>query len=108
VKATPIKSDYGSKDCVDLASSTAETGIIGVILIGFVVGLIARALMPGRDIAGFILTSLLGIGGAVVGQYTGQALGLYLPQEPAGFIMSVIGAMLILLLFHLFRSNQNS
>lgn len=80
--------------------------IIGVILIGFIVGLIARALMPGKDITGFILTSLLGIGGAVVGQYTGQALGFYKPDEPAGFVMSVIGALLILLIFHIFRRNQ--
>ncbi len=82
--------------------------IIGVIFIGFIVGLIARALMPGKDVAGFILTSLVGVGGAVVGQYSGQALGFYLPQEPAGFFMSVIGAMLILLIFHLFRRDQSS
>lgn len=81
--------------------------ILGVIIIGFIVGLIARALMPGREIAGFILTTLLGIGGALVGQFAGQALGLYKAEEPAGFIMSIIGAMLILLIFHLFRKSQN-
>ncbi len=80
--------------------------IIGVIIIGFIVGLIARALMPGRIVNGFILTSLLGIGGALVGQYVGQALSLYRPDEPTGFIMSVIGAMLILFFFHLFRKSQ--
>lgn len=80
--------------------------IIGVILIGFIVGLIARALMPGRDVAGFILTSLLGIGGAFVGQYTGQALGFYKAEEPAGFFMSVVGAMLILFISHLFRTKS--
>lgn len=82
--------------------------IIGVIIIGFVVGLIARALMPGKEISGFILTSLLGIGGAVVGQYTGQALGYYTPEQPTGFFMSIIGAMLILLLFHVFRKDSNT
>ena len=81
--------------------------IIGVILIGFFAGLFARALMPGKTVSGFILTAILGIAGAVVGQYTGQALGLYLPNEPAGFIMSIIGAMIILLIFHLFRSNES-
>lgn len=82
--------------------------IIGVILIGFIVGLIARALMPGKDIAGFILTSLVGIGGAVTGQYVGQSLGFYKPDEPAGFFMSVIGSMLILLIFHVFKNNQTN
>ncbi len=82
--------------------------IIGVILIGFIVGLIARALIPGKNVAGFILTSLVGIAGAVIGQYAGQALGFYKPEEPAGFIMSVIGAMFILLLFHVFRRDQTN
>lgn len=76
--------------------------IIGVILIGFIVGLVARAIMPGKSISGFILTSLLGIGGAVTGQYVGQSLGYYKAEEPAGFVMSVIGAMLILLLVQVF------
>ena len=80
--------------------------IIGVIIIGFIVGLIARALMPGRIVAGFILTSLLGIAGALVGQYVGQALGFYRSEEPVGFLMSIIGAMIILFFFHLIRQNQ--
>ena len=80
--------------------------IIGVIIIGFIVGLIARAIMPGKDVAGFIITTLLGIGGAFVGQYLGQFLGFYKADEPAGFIMSVIGAMVLLLILHLFRTKQ--
>lgn len=80
--------------------------ILGIIIIGFVVGLIARALMPGRSITGFILTTLLGIGGAFVGQYVGLALGFYHENEPAGFIMSVLGSMLILFIFHLFNRSQ--
>lgn len=80
--------------------------IIGVIIIGFIVGLIARALMAGRDAAGFIITTLLGICGALVGQYVGQALGFYRPEEPAGFLMSIVGAMILLFVLHLFRRNQ--
>lgn len=80
--------------------------ILGVILIGFIVGLIARALMPGKDLMGFILTTLLGIGGAFLGQYLGQWMGFYKPEDPVGFFMSVIGAMIILLIYNLFRRNQ--
>lgn len=74
-------------------------GIIITIIIGFVIGLVARFLMPGRDAMGFILTTLLGIAGAWLGAWLGSALGLYLPGEPAGFIMSVIGAMLLLFIY---------
>jgi uncharacterized membrane protein YeaQ/YmgE (transglycosylase-associated protein family) len=77
--------------------------ILGIIVIGFIVGLIARALMPGKEISGFIVTALLGIAGAFVGQYVGLALGYYKEGEPKGFFMSIIGAMLILLIFHLFN-----
>ena len=69
---------------------------LAVVAIGFIVGLVARFLMPGKDPAGFFVTILLGIAGAVVGTYAGQALGFYLPGEPAGFAMSVTGAMLLL------------
>lgn len=82
--------------------------ILGIIIIGFIVGLIARALMPGKEIAGFILTTLLGIAGAFIGQYVGQALGLYKSDEPAGFFMSVLGAMLLLFILHLFRKAQGT
>lgn len=77
--------------------------IIGTIIIGFIVGLIARFLMPGRDPAGFILTTLIGIVGAVIAGYLGQALGLYAPGEPAGFIASVIGAMILLFILRMMR-----
>jgi uncharacterized membrane protein YeaQ/YmgE (transglycosylase-associated protein family) len=70
--------------------------IIWSIIIGFIVGLIARAIMPGRDEMGIIFTSLLGIVGALIAQLLGQGLGLYAEGEPAGFIASVIGAMLVL------------
>lgn len=73
--------------------------ILWMIIVGFVVGLLARALMPGKDAAGFIVTVLLGIVGSFVAGFLGQALGLYAQGEPAGLIMSVIGAMLVLFVY---------
>lgn len=67
-----------------------------MIIIGFIVGVVARFLMPGKDGMGIIMTTLLGIIGSVVGSYLGQAGGIYLPGEPAGFIFSVLGAMCVL------------
>ncbi|MBA2369518.1 MAG: GlsB/YeaQ/YmgE family stress response membrane protein [Candidatus Protochlamydia sp.] len=76
--------------------------IILTILIGFIVGLFARAFMPGSDIMGFIMTTLLGIGGALIGKYIGQAFGLYHDHETAGFFMSIVGAMILLFLYKRF------
>ena len=76
--------------------------ILWTIIIGLIVGVIAKLLMPGRDPGGFIITALLGIAGAFVGTFVGQALRLYGPNEPAGFIGSVLGAMLLLFLYRLF------
>jgi uncharacterized membrane protein YeaQ/YmgE (transglycosylase-associated protein family) len=70
--------------------------ILWTIIIGFVIGLIARALMPGRDPAGFIITTVLGIAGALLGSLIGRVLGFYGEGEPAGLILSVIGAILLL------------
>jgi uncharacterized membrane protein YeaQ/YmgE (transglycosylase-associated protein family) len=75
--------------------------IIGVILIGLVVGIIAKLLMPGRDPGGFIITTLLGIAGAFVAKFIGQHLGWYGPQEPVGFLASVGGAIILLILYRL-------
>ena len=75
-------------------------GIIWTILIGFLVGLLARMLMPGRDPAGFFITAAIGIGGSLLATYGGQALGLYAAGEPAGFIGSVVGAIILLALYH--------
>jgi uncharacterized membrane protein YeaQ/YmgE (transglycosylase-associated protein family) len=72
---------------------------IWIIVVGLVVGAIAKLLMPGRDPGGCIITILLGIAGAVVAAYLGRAIGWYKPGEPAGFIASVIGAMILLLLY---------
>jgi uncharacterized membrane protein YeaQ/YmgE (transglycosylase-associated protein family) len=75
--------------------------ILGTLIIGFLVGLIAKFLMPGRDPGGFIVTILLGIVGAFVATYLGQTLGWYQPGEAAGFIGSVIGAMIVLFIYRL-------
>ena len=78
-------------------------GIIWTIVIGFVVGLLAKFLMPGRDPGGFIVTILLGIAGSLLATYGGQALGLYTAGEPAGFIGSLVGAIILLLIYRLVR-----
>jgi len=75
---------------------------IVTIIVGFIVGVIARFLMPGDNKAGFIVTTVLGILGAIVATYLGQALGLYDAGEPAGFIGAVIGAMIFLAMFRAF------
>jgi uncharacterized membrane protein YeaQ/YmgE (transglycosylase-associated protein family) len=77
--------------------------IIIAIIIGFLVGLVARFLMPGPDPMGFILTTLLGIVGAVLATFLGQAMGLYAAGQSAGFIGAVVGAIILLAIFHLFR-----
>jgi uncharacterized membrane protein YeaQ/YmgE (transglycosylase-associated protein family) len=77
--------------------------VIGAIIIGFIVGLLARFLTPGpSNPSGFILTTVLGIVGAVVATYLGQAVHLYEPGENAGFIGAVVGAVIILLVWRLF------
>jgi uncharacterized membrane protein YeaQ/YmgE (transglycosylase-associated protein family) len=73
--------------------------IIGVIVIGFLAGLVAKLLMPGRDPGGFIVTILLGIAGAFVATYLGQALHWYGPGEGAGFIGAIVGAVVILAIY---------
>lgn len=80
--------------------------ILMTILVGFLVGLFARALIPGRDIVGFLMTTLLGIAGAFVGKYIGQALGLYTQDQSAGFFMSLIGAMILLFIYHQYRKRN--
>ncbi|MEI5999088.1 GlsB/YeaQ/YmgE family stress response membrane protein [Paraburkholderia bengalensis] len=76
---------------------------IGTIIVGLVVGLIARALKPGDDSMGLIMTIILGIAGSLVAGYVGRALGWYQPGQPAGWIASVIGAIVLLVIYHLVR-----
>jgi uncharacterized membrane protein YeaQ/YmgE (transglycosylase-associated protein family) len=77
-------------------------GLLWTIIIGFLAGVVAKFLMPGRDAGGFILTTILGIVGAVLATYLGQALGLYRAGEPAGFIGAVVGSMILLALLRAF------
>ena len=75
--------------------------ILGVILIGFVAGIIARLLAPGgNNPAGFILTTLLGIAGAFIATLIGQAVGWYRPDQGAGFLGAIVGAVVILFIWH--------
>lgn len=73
--------------------------IIGAIIIGFLAGLIARAILPGKQGMGFILTTVLGIVGALVATYAGRAMGWYQEGAAAGFIASVVGAIVVLLIY---------
>jgi uncharacterized membrane protein YeaQ/YmgE (transglycosylase-associated protein family) len=75
--------------------------ILWTLLIGFLVGLVARFLKPGRQKMGIILTTVLGIVGAFVGTFIGRELGLYESGQAAGFIMSVIGAIIVLTVYSL-------
>jgi uncharacterized membrane protein YeaQ/YmgE (transglycosylase-associated protein family) len=75
--------------------------LIWTIIIGFVAGLVARALMPGDNPMGFILTTLLGIAGSLVATYAGQAMGWYTAGTGAGFIASVVGALIVLFVYGL-------
>jgi len=70
--------------------------IVWIIVIGFIVGLLARAVMPGEQKMGLILTTVLGIAGSVVAGYLGQAIGLYHAGQGAGFIGSIVGAIVLL------------
>lgn len=75
--------------------------IIAWIIFGLIVGVIAKLLMPGRDPGGFIVTILLGIAGSLLGGFVGRALGLYGPGQAAGFLMSIVGAIVLLFLYRL-------
>ena len=81
-------------------------GIIGWIVIGGLAGLIAKALMPGRDPSGCIITILLGIAGAVVAGYLGQMLHLYRPGDAVGFIGAIVGAFIILFIYRMIAGRR--
>ena len=81
-------------------------GIILTIVIGFVVGVIAKLIYPGKQGLGFIMTTLLGIGGSLLATYGGQALGLYQAGQTTGFIGALIGAIVILFVYGLFKKKS--
>jgi uncharacterized membrane protein YeaQ/YmgE (transglycosylase-associated protein family) len=74
-------------------------GILSWILFGLVIGIIAKLLMPGRDPGGFIVTILLGIAGALLGGFVGRTMGMYGQNEGAGWLMSILGAVILLALY---------
>jgi uncharacterized membrane protein YeaQ/YmgE (transglycosylase-associated protein family) len=82
------------------------SGIIGTIVIGFIVGLVARFLKPGDDRMGLIMTTLLGIGGSLAATYIGQALGFYQAGQATGFIGATIGAIVILVIYGMVKGKS--
>ena len=73
--------------------------ILSWIVFGLVIGFIAKLIMPGRDPGGFIVTMLLGIAGALIGGFIGRAMGFYGPNQSAGWLMSILGAIILLALY---------
>ena len=80
--------------------------IIGTIIVGFIVGLIARAIMPGTQKMGIIMTSILGIAGSMVASYGGSLLGLYGPGSAPGWIAAVVGAIVLLFAYELLTKKR--
>jgi uncharacterized membrane protein YeaQ/YmgE (transglycosylase-associated protein family) len=76
-------------------------GIIGWIIFGLIVGIVAKLIMPGRDPGGIIVTAALGVVGALLGGFLGRTLGWYREGDPVGFVMAVIGSIVLLLLYRL-------
>ena len=81
--------------------------LIWVMIIGLIVGTLAKLIMPGRDPGGVITTMLLGIAGSIMGGFLGRALGLYGPHQSAGFVVSTLGAILLLALYRLVLSYRH-
>jgi uncharacterized membrane protein YeaQ/YmgE (transglycosylase-associated protein family) len=81
-------------------------GVLGWMLFGLVVGALAKLVMPGRDPGGIIVTMLIGIVGALLGGWIGQAAGWYGPQQGAGFLMSLLGAIILLWIYRLVVSRR--
>jgi uncharacterized membrane protein YeaQ/YmgE (transglycosylase-associated protein family) len=80
---------------------------IGTIVIGFIVGLIARAVKPGDDKLGLIMTTILGVAGSFVATYAGSTLGLYKQGDAAGWIASVVGAVILLVIYGIVTKKSN-
>ena len=80
--------------------------LIWIIIIGAVVGALAKLIMPGRDPGGFFVTALIGMGGALVATFLGRMLGLYGANQNAGFIASIVGAIIVLAIYHGVRRRQ--
>lgn len=82
--------------------------MIWTLVIGLIIGVVAKFLMPGHDGIGFIMTIILGIGGAMFASWAGSSMGMYRQGEPVGFIAAVVGAMTLLFLYRLISSKNRS
>ncbi|MFB3817259.1 MAG: GlsB/YeaQ/YmgE family stress response membrane protein [Candidatus Methylomirabilales bacterium] len=82
--------------------------VLGWILFGLVVGIVARFLMPGRDPGGFVITIVLGIVGALLGGWLGRSVGWYQEGDPVGFLMAVLGAIILLALYRVFARRSTT
>jgi uncharacterized membrane protein YeaQ/YmgE (transglycosylase-associated protein family) len=82
--------------------------IIGTILIGFIVGLLAKLVMPGKDPGGFFITAAIGIVGSLIATYGGKALGIYGGEETAGFIGAFVGAIVLLIVYRMIVRNRTT
>jgi len=82
-------------------------GVLYSIVSGLIVGIIAKLLMPGRDPGGFIVTILLGIAGALLGGFLGRAMGFYGPSEQAGWVTSILGAIILLVIYRMIAKPRN-
>lgn len=80
--------------------------MLWTLIVGLIVGAIAKLLMPGRDPGGIIVTMLLGVAGAFLAAFLGRVMGVYAPEEPAGLLASIIGAMLILFAYRMIRTRR--
>ena len=83
-------------------------GILGWIVFGLIVGAVAKLLMPGRDGGGFIVTTILGIVGALLGGFIGQTLGFYGPGDAAGFLTALVGAVIVLAIYRMTTRKQHA
>jgi uncharacterized membrane protein YeaQ/YmgE (transglycosylase-associated protein family) len=82
-------------------------GILGWIFFGLIVGIVAKFLTPGRDPGGFIVTILIGIAGALTGGFLGREMGFYHEGDPVGFVMAVVGSIILLLLYRMVAGRRS-
>ncbi len=82
--------------------------LLWTVLIGLVVGALAKLIMPGKDPGGIFITMLIGIAGSFLGTFLGRAIGHYQPDQSAGFLMSLVGALILLGIYHLIRRRQTT
>jgi uncharacterized membrane protein YeaQ/YmgE (transglycosylase-associated protein family) len=80
--------------------------IIWIILIGFIVGLLAKMLTPGRDPSGFFITAAIGIAGSIIATFLGRAMGWYAAGQSAGFIGALVGAIILLVIYHMIAKRK--